>query len=221
MPLPPLASQADVEATLGRPLTTLEATYITRLLELASGIVRRYTRQTISAVTSDIITLPGNWGQTLTLPERPVTAVTSVTINGAIMPAATYVLIGDDLFISSGSFMPDSGSSLSGETVLWGPAGSSSGQPATGPSWQGPQTQIVVNYNHGYAEIPDDIVNEVTGMVATQYESPIGVRTEKIGGYEVGYGRISGGGMTLTDDAKSILNFYRKRSTTMSLATRR
>lgn len=219
MPLPPLASQADVEATLGRPLTTLEATYITRLLELASGIVRRYTRQTITAVTGDVVTLPGNWGQTLTLPERPVTAVTSVTINGSA--TTRYTLIGDDLFLGSGSFMPDYGASLSGSDYLFGPAGSSSGPPATGPNWQGPQSQIVITYDHGYADVPDDIINEVAGMLAIQYESPIGIRMEKIGGYEVGYERQSSGGLTLTDDAKNVLNFYRKRSTTVSLATRR
>lgn len=212
-----LATSSDVAAALGRPLTAFESSNVSRLLELASAVVRRYTRQTINQVVNDVVVLPGNWSASLVLPERPVTSVSSVTINGSAV--TQYVIIDDTLFMGSGSFMPDYG--VSGGSVLDGPAGSLYGQNFSGVSWQGPQAQISVTYTHGYAVIPDDIANEVAGMVAVQMATETGIIREKIGGYEVGYARTDGGAITLSDTAKSVLNFYRKRSTTISVATRK
>lgn len=221
MTLAPLAWTDDVAAILQRELTATELVYAARLIDMASGMVRRYTRQDITAVTGEVLTLPGNWGQTITLPQRPVTAVTSVVINGATPTYAQWKLVGDELFIGTGSFQPDYGSSLFGGTGLWGPAGSSAGPQATGASWQGPQSGIVVTYDHGYATIPDDIVNEVAGMVALQISSPVGVDKEVIGGYQATYAKSPVGGMSLTDETKSVLNFYRRRAASVSIATRR
>jgi len=221
MTLPALATIEDVQAIIGRPLTDAQVTAGTRLLDMASGMVRRYTRQNITLVTDDVITLPGNWGNNLQLPQRPVRSVASVVMNGATQPSTKWKLINDELFLGTGSFMPDYGSTLWGGSALWGPAGSNQGPQVTGATWQGPQAEIVVTYTHGFDEVPADIVNEVAGMVALQLNAEVGVNSEQIGGYKIDYTRNSGGGMALTDETKAVLNFYRKRAMSTSVATRR
>jgi len=49
-------------------------------IELASAEIRGYTDQVLSEVASDVVVFEPTWSQTLYLPERPVTAVTSVTV---------------------------------------------------------------------------------------------------------------------------------------------
>jgi len=218
MTLPNLATLDDVAAIIGRPLSTLEQTNGTRLLGMASGMVRRYTRQTITKVVDDVVTLEGNWGHVLTLPEHPVSSVSSVVFNGGTMPNTQWKLQQGDLFLGTGSYMPDYGGSLWGGEALWGPAGSTTGPQVAGATWQGPQSRVTVTYTHGFDEVPYDIVNEVAGMVALQLSTSVGVTNEQIGGYKVSYLRGEGGGMALTDDTKSVLNFYRKRATSSSIA---
>jgi hypothetical protein len=221
MPLAPLATTDDVAATLNRALTANEATYAPRLLALASGMVRRYTRQEITATAGDVVTLSGTWNQTIILPQRPVTAVISVVLNGANPSYNAWKLIHDELFIGTGSFQPDYGTSLWGGTGLWGPSGSSQGPQATGATWQGPQAEVVVTYDHGYTTVPDDIVNEVAGMVALQLVSPVGVDSEMVGGYKVAWAKSPVGGMSLTAETKSVLNFYRRRNASVTITARR
>ena len=221
MTLPALATLDDVAAIIGRPLSTIETTNGTRLLGMASGMVRRYTRQTITQVVDDVITLPGVWGHVLPLPQRPVSSVKSVLFGNATAPATSWKLVGDDLFIGSGSYQPDYGYLNNSTTALWGPAGSVMGPSATGANWQGPQTSVTVTYTHGYAETPADIVNEVAGMVALQLSTSVGVNSEQIGGYKVSYIRGEGGGMALTEETKRVLNFYRKRAASTTIAAKR
>jgi hypothetical protein len=221
MTLPALATLDDVAAIIGRPLSTVETTNGTRLLGMASGMVRRYTRQQITQTVDDVIVLPGTWGHVLPLPQRPVQSVKSVLFGNSTAPATAWKLVGDDLFIGSGSYQPDYGYLNNSQTALWGPAGSVMGPSATGANWQGPQTDVTVTYTHGYAEVPYDIVNEVAGMVALQLSTSVGVQKERIGGYQVDYIRGEGGGMALTDETKKVLNFYRKRSASTSTAALR
>ena len=216
-----LAIQADVEATLGRTLTAAQATACTRLLDMASGLVRNYTRQTLTKVVNDTVTLPGNWGNTLALPQRPVASVASVTMNGATMPNTQWKLIDNELFLGTGAFMPDYGSTIWGGSALWGPAGSNQGPQAIGNTWQGPTAQITVTYTHGHDEVPLDIVNVVAGMVALQLNAEVGIQSEMIGHYKVGYARNGNGGMTISDEDKKILNRYRKVATASSVDVRR
>ena len=221
MTLPTLAAQADVESMLGRPLSTQEATYITNQLTLASGLVRGHTRQQISQTTSDVVTLPGNWGQALLLPQFPVTNISSITLNGATMAAGTYQWDRDgNVRLSTGSFQPDYGASLYGGTNnLLGPAGSDSGPLPSGNSWMGPTAVIVVTYDHGYATIPSDIVNMVAGMIALQISAGVGITMEQVGGYKAAYQRSDGGGLSLTYENKKDLRVYRRTAISSSISS--
>jgi len=216
--LPDLATIEDVVAIIQRDLTPAEQTSATRLIPMASALVRRYTRQNITQTVDDTIVLPGNWDNVLALPQRPVTSVKSVLINGKAPVYQVWRSIDDTLFMGTGAYQPDYGVMLWGGNALWGPAGSNTGPQATGATWQGPQAQITVTYTHGYDEVPGDIVNIVAGMVALAIASPVGVASEQIGGYKVGYNRSEGGSMQLQEADKQTLNYYRKRATSTSIA---
>lgn len=218
MALPDLCTPDDVAAILQRPLSSLEVTYVSRLITQASAIVRRYTRQTITQVVNDVVTLPGNWGNTLPLPQRPVTSVSSVVINNVTAPSTQWTLTDDTLFLGTGAYQPDFGVLLWGGNALWGPAGSNTGPQATGATWQGPQAQIAVTYTHGFDEVPGDIVNVVAGLVALAVASPVGVNMEQIGSYKAQYTRSEGGAMSLQDGDKVALAVYRKRAVSSSIA---
>jgi hypothetical protein len=221
MTLPALATIDDVQAIIGRDLTPAQVTAGTRLLDMASGMVRGYTRQTITLTTNDSVTLSGNWTNSLELPERPIQSVSSVTFAGANAPLTTYTLNGSALVLGTGSFMPDFGALSWGNANMSGPAGSTVGIQATGPSWMGPTAKITVVYTHGYAEVPQDIVNEVAGMVALQLNAEVGINSEQIGSYKVQYARQGAGGMSLSDETKNVLNLYRRRAMSSEIAPRR
>ena len=221
MSLPDLATLADVSAILQRDLTSQEQTYASRLITQASALVRSWTRQTITQVVDDVVTLPGNWSNQLALPQRPVTSVSSVVINGASSPYTQCTLIENSLMLGTGAFQPDYGSMYWGGPNLWGPAGSNNGPQATGASWQGPQSSITVTYTHGFAEVPADITNVVAGMVALAVASPVGVNQEKIGGYQVSYTRSEGGSMSIQPSDEKILKKYRIYAMSADVAPRR
>lgn len=73
-----LAAVSDLEARLGRTLSGTELSRATALLDDASAAVRGYTGQELTAGTSTNKRLRARGG-VVTLPQRPVTAVTSVT----------------------------------------------------------------------------------------------------------------------------------------------
>jgi hypothetical protein len=97
------------------------------VLELASAEIRDYSGQVLSEVTGDVVVFEPEWSQTLYLPERPVTAVTQVLVEGV---ATTDYRLLDERKIVRGS----------DPNVL------------TSLSWSRGAT---VTYNHGYAEMTE------------------------------------------------------------------
>lgn len=72
-----LASDVDVEAALGRDLTADETARVGAILDKASELFRRRSGQQFTVGTSEV-RLKVNGGRVF-LPQRPVTAVTTVT----------------------------------------------------------------------------------------------------------------------------------------------
>src|SRR5215469_4573162 len=82
--LPSLATSADVQARLGRALTTTESARIDALLADGSAFIRRYCRKDFLHHPGDIIDLRSTGG-VIKIPYRPVQAVNSVVwVSGAI-----------------------------------------------------------------------------------------------------------------------------------------
>lgn len=152
---------------------------INRLLELASGKVQRYCRQSFVEVTDDLVQLSVNPGErTIFLPERPVTDVSAVSLIGVgvtNLPVASYEW------------------SAKGELYWLG-----------GGYW--PHT-VEATYTHGYAagEIPDDVVEVVCGVVARIMDNPTQDVQEAVDAHAVSHGE----GWRLTAEDRMALRDYR------------
>lgn len=150
----PLATVEELRLWVGDP--GLDAAAATVKLIAASAQVRLATGQDFTAVSGDTVVLDGVDGEWLALPQRPVTAVSSVSINDTVLDVAGWTLSGHRLFRRSG---------WQGRTWSWGP------------------TLVTVTYDHGYAEIPDDVRSAVLALAADMQANPQGLTDEQIDDY--------------------------------------
>jgi hypothetical protein len=165
-----LATTEDLAARLGRDLTTAEETRAAALLDDASALIRSFTGQTFTLVADDVVVLRVQGG-IVRLPQRPVTAVSSVVaIGGAGMPDVVvidYIFDGvDEVRIGEGSFI------INLPAIWW----DDDGYPGT----------FRITYSHGYATVPATVVAVACGMVLRTLTAPTmagGVTGETIGSY--------------------------------------
>lgn len=80
-----LATAADLRNLLDETDETLSDDKADVVLRISSAAVRMAARQHITAVAGDTVVLIGDPGCWLELPQRPVTAVTSVKVDGAVV----------------------------------------------------------------------------------------------------------------------------------------
>jgi hypothetical protein len=195
-----LATVDDV-AAVSRDVPDADQARVTRLIELVSARVQRYTGQTIEAVADDVVTITPHDGD-LRLPQRPVTAISSIVVRGDTLDPTLYTF-------TAGGVVRRTAPGTAGA----GAFGISSGWPASG-EWPWPPLATIVTYDHGYATIPDDLVSVVAELAAQSWlggdraaEGKIG---ESIDGYsESWYRRASP--TTAWDPAhKAILDSYRR-----------
>lgn len=154
-----LATQADLEALLQ---TTLPAATATLILEAATAVVQAAAGQRLIAVVDDEIELPGTGDVWLQLPERPVTAVSSASIDG------TALTFGADLRVSG--------------SALWRRTGWAA------CSWE--PSSITVVYSHGYAADDQALQlarSAVLGIARTAAANPSGATQVAIDDYRAAY----------------------------------
>lgn len=181
------ATPDDLADYLGRDRFTEPAEYrqAVMVLNLASGEIRAWTRQTIDLVTNDAVVLAGSWGSALRLPEQPVVSVSSVSLDG------TSLVSGTDYELACGILLFGITLPLSG--VLYQGASSRVG----GAHWGGPGAVVAVTYTHGFADVPMAVKN-VTLSIASRLIEGAGPgvqrRHETIAGWSetVSYGVESG-----------------------------
>lgn len=187
MALPDLVDSADVTARLGRELTARETARLPSVLADVSAMVRTYVRQMISPAESTV-TLPVRFG-IVTLPERPVQAVTAVVDENDL--AVLYEWVGDDQLEVATQVI---------DTFAWEP-------------YRSNLTAVTVTYEHGFDEVPADIVAVVCSVAlrALGQEPDRGaVQTEAIAGYSYTLGVIGASGpVGLLPDEKAVLDAYR------------
>jgi len=153
------------------------------LLKVASGMVRRYLQQDITATAGDVEYCDPLSGGVL-LSQLPVNNVTKVetTLDGAtwtVADPATYVVSRRLGIVSPRAY-----------TGLW---------PTDPESWR-------VTYSHGYDNVPDEIKGVVCGVAARAYTTPSGIDMERTGQRQVKYNLESGG---FTPLEKLILDGFR------------
>ncbi len=191
----PFATEAELEAYTGTSIATDRARL---LLDMASGAIRAYTNQTISQVTTTAV-MPGNHSEKLELPERPVTAVTTVLIGDTTIPVDTD-------YVWDGAHTLYRGTKVDGVLSVNGPDYLINGW----GDWGGPAAKVTVTYTHGFAIIPNDVKGVCLALAARSLQSPDGVNSESVGSYSVSYSR-TGGAVSLLTEEKALLNRYRLR----------
>jgi hypothetical protein len=177
----PWATPEDLRRHLR--LDTIDTEQAAALISAAETLIRAELQQTIDAVTGDELELGGTGRRILTLPEMPVTAVTSVTEDGTLL--------------------------VEGTDYRWNRYGILTRLAACWPL----DADISVVYDHGYASIPAILKQVCLQVAARGWVSVVPVQSESIGDYSVTYARdIRTGapitGQILTDYERTLLRPY-------------
>lgn len=170
-----LAAAADVGTLLGIAPADLDTAKATLLVEVATAIVQGETgrpAQRLVAVAGETATLVGTTDSWLDLPQRPVTTVASVTLDGVALVAGaagsggnTYRLCGDR---------------------LW-----------RGDGWQthaGEPSSVIVVYSHGYAPTAQNLQlgrSAVLGLIRGAYGNEEGLTSVRIDDYTAVYDALA------------------------------
>jgi hypothetical protein len=194
----PLAKTTDLVERLGRDLTEQETIRSQTLLLDASSAVRAAAGgQEISEATSDAFVFPRR--ERIMLPQVPVTAVNSVkNVIGTDITFSWYAgftaYVGWDAYLNQFDVEP-----------FYFPA----------------RVPLVVNYTHGYAVVPDEIVAVVCGIAARALGQPpdtTGVIQESLGGYAYTLGSAAAaGGLGMLDSERAIALRYARPRPSISM----
>lgn len=191
----PFATEAELEAYTGTSVASDRAAI---LLDTASAAIRAYCNQTFTRVAAAQV-LPGNFTHKLELPERPVTAVTSVSIGDTALTA-------DVDYVWDGAHTLYRGTKVDGVLSVNGPDYLIDGW----GDWGGDGAQVTVTYTRGFSTIPGVVKGVCLALAARSLTSPDGVNSESVGSYSVSYSR-TGGAVSLLNEEKALLNKYRRR----------
>lgn len=175
----PFISEADVVELLGRgdpsdPGLTIAVTS-------ACDIVRDAAGQVFTAVPQDSVTLDGTDTDALPLPERPVTTIRTVSVEGTAVDDYT---VNDNGILFRGTVTGD------------------------GSTWPRGRQNVTVVYDHGYAdgEVPASVRMVALGLASRLWVQGVAV-SESIGQSSVTYG---GPASELTKTELLILSKYRQ-----------
>lgn len=168
---------ADLESFLQVTIPEGLVASAERAITAASAAIQRYCGQTLTAVEDDEVTLDVVGGSRLILPELPVTAVSAV--------------VEDDEELDE-----DDDYKLGQHGILH----------RIGRSWATGIQIVTVTYDHGYATLPDDVVDVCVRAAARAYQAGLrasameavpGVSAESLGDHSVTYAPESGAGETM------------------------
>ncbi len=161
-----LATEESLAAFLQIPVDELDTAAAGVALEAATAVVQAAAGgQRILEVADDEVTLYGGTGSYLDLPQRPVTAVTSVTYRDTLLSQGT----------ASGTWRAAAGG-------IWRDCG-----------WAGScyePSPVTVVYTHGYAEGDQrlQLARSATLMLAKNlFLNPSGIAREQIDDYSIAY----------------------------------
>jgi len=182
----PFISPQDLIDHMGRGGTADAGLVIAT--DAACDIVRDIAEQTFNQMFADTITLDGTGTDALLLPERPVSAAGTVTVNGGTV--TDYVLADNGILFRRGTV-------TSSSWDCWYPTW----------TWPRGRQNITVTYDHGYADA--DIPRSVR-LVALAIAERIAIQgaalKENIGDVSVEYAAAS---TDLTPGEKMILRKHK------------
>jgi hypothetical protein len=198
-----LATPADLASALQQDVDTATATL---LIETATAIVQEACGgQRIIEVVGDVVTLTGTTDSWLDLPQIPVTAVTSVVLDGITLSLGTdFKVFGNRLWRRQGW--------QSNYGWPWDAAGQ--GQPwytYAPPTLTWPINEpsgAVTTYTHGYPTGHQRLQlarSAVLSLCATAYSNPSGASSESVDDYSVSFGRALDAPLVLSPTFKAAL----------------
>lgn len=123
-------------------------------LNIASSVVVARTGQRFTAEAADTITLDTHGGEDVFLPQRPVTAVTSVVTRDRGSTVTTARTLNVDYEVR-------------GDRLRWVGLG----------YWP---YEVTVTYDHGFATIPDDVKGATLAVAAEIFDNPEGLSRSAI-----------------------------------------
>lgn len=169
----PFFTYTDLAAWLQVDPATMNQTTANMFAQLASDAVRDDLRLTVDHVTGDTITMWGDNGEILLLPERPVTAVTSVVLDNI---ALTPVVQDGTSTMQMYDWRPDGrllrivygGSFYAGELGFKWPNG----------------VPVRITYDHGWTTPPSAFKSVALQLAAQAYVNPEMHSQERVGWVE-------------------------------------
>jgi hypothetical protein len=186
------ATADDFAARLGIDLTDPEKTRAGILLGLASELIQDEVDQQIGLVADDTIELPGTTDDRITLPQRPVVSVSSVSIDGQALTEGGDWYLEEDTIIRVSTPL----------TILDG--GDLTVDPYAYPYGLGfglPEQTIAITYTHGFADnaVPGTVKAICLEAVVRAWVNPGSVARESIGNTSTVYdnNRFSPSGLLL------------------------
>ncbi|NUP36018.1 MAG: hypothetical protein HOY76_03085 [Streptomyces sp.] len=188
MALPPFATAAHLDAATQ---STIPAATAELALASASAIIRRWTRQDITRVVDDVVTLRVIDECELVLPQRPVVSVSQVRVNTLVLQ--DWVLSSDRLLRTGG----------------WRRLPGTATYPDPG--------LVEVTYTHGWSEIPDEVRAVCLDLASMTVSNPTGLRSVAIDDYSRTFAAETLGAGALSEAHKEILGSYRRRIGTVTL----
>jgi hypothetical protein len=194
--LPPLATVAQLGALLGQDLSG-RLDQATVLLDMASDVVRGYTKQEFTLGTTTMTVplrradpLEGGHLAEVVLPQRPVLDVTSVLVDGTV--PTDWWWRGDRVYLPH---------------ILW-------------RHGQHHPPRASVTYEHGFDPVPGEVATVALQSALRVLVNPSQIRSEVVGGVSTVYAVPVGGealGVLLTAAERRVLDKYRRRGGTVRL----
>jgi hypothetical protein len=172
----PFFTATDLANWLQIDSGTINSGTATLLAQLASDAVRDEIRLQVDLVIDETVTLWGDGGDVLLLPERPVINVSSVILDGqALNPVTLQPYV-------AGSDVPlyDWRPSGTLERVVY-PGSYYAGQ----LNWAWPNSvQVIVTYSHGWSTPPSALKSVALQIAAQAYSNPEMHDQERVGWVE-------------------------------------
>lgn len=159
----------------------------TLLATLASDEIRDDLGQQIDLVTNEVITIYGDGGELIVLPQRPVIGVSSVLLNGQAITAYDWRRNGALRRVIF------AGSQFAGEMTMNWPFG----------------VPVQVTYSHGYATVPNAIKAAALDLAIATYMNPNSLVTSKIVDDVSEAYRATRAATMLSEERKNALDRYR------------
>lgn len=148
--------------------------------------------------------LAGSWSQDLELPNRPISTVGAVLLNGVAVSSGEFSWNERSLLRRGATFgaiddldVVDDWNSLGRQGAGW----------TSGGHWGGPSSTVAVTYSWGYAaeDVPPVLRSLSLRVASRVIGNPTGVSSEQLGVYSVQYGKAGAG------DGSSYLNTHETR----------